>query len=410
MRSATPAWIEWEDWGESSATIVGMGLVLAVTGIVRALGTPASQPVVAFELFVSLLVPTGLATGGYWLVSRNASSDVRWRAVTQVSVGIVVACALVVWLTGYVTLEGGTIRDPLSLTTTLAPVGGAAGFVTAVREGSDVVPIGSVDANGASRAADTELPVALESSDPIARSSTVADTVTESTMERPTAAAAASVAAIEATPDDVPALPEGPATTAAADSGATSGTETTGLPIGSTAVWNDSDSVGRTAPPARPLQPSDGVGTDDPVPDAFEASVRDAVSDSVDSRDPLDSPTPRRDPGVATVAAVPSTAETVLDVLRNERARLALAVLYHEWNGDARSVDDLARAVSRHTDESADAVAVGLRHATLPELREIRAVDWDPHTDRVSASDHAVFEEGVREASVVLEAFEPGTR
>ncbi|MFC6768504.1 hypothetical protein ACFQE6_26900, partial [Natrinema soli] len=117
-----------------------------------------------------------------------------------------------------------------------------------------------------------------------------------------------------------------------------------------------------------------------------------------------------RDPGVDAVAAVPSMAETVLDVLRNERARVALAVLYHEWNGETRSVDDLARVVASHTDDSADVVGVGLRHGTLPELAAIRAIEWEPGTDRVSASDHAVFEEGVREASVLLETFEPGTR
>lgn len=54
--------------------------------------------------------------------------------------------------------------------------------------------------------------------------------------------------------------------------------------------------------------------------------------------------------------------------------------------------------------------AVSLRHATLPRLVAIRAIDWDPHADRVSAPEHAVFEEGVRDASALLEAFEPGTR
>jgi hypothetical protein len=97
-------------------------------------------------------------------------------------------------------------------------------------------------------------------------------------------------------------------------------------------------------------------------------------------------------------------------VLRTERARLALAVLYHEWDGESRSVDALARAVSTHTAADADAVAVGLRHATLPRLAELHAVDWDRYADRIAAPDHAVFEEGVREAAVLLESFEPGTR
>ncbi|MDS0477772.1 hypothetical protein [Natrinema sp. 1APR25-10V2] len=385
-----------------------MGLVLAVTGIVRTLGTPASQPVVAFELFVSLLVPTGLATGGYWLASRNVSSEVRWRAVIQVSAGIVVTCALVVWLTGYVTFEGGTIRDPLSLTTTLVPVGGAAGFVTAVREQPDIASSGSIDASGASRAADTELPAAAEPSGPAVQSSATTDAAIG-----PTATVVTPTVAIGPVASDRPTIPDAQTTTAAVDPDATgaSGTETTGAGTmatrGSAAVWSDTDLAGRTAAPVCPLQPSTGTVTDDSDPDAFDASIHDAFADGVDS---LDSPTPTRDPGVDAVAAVPSMAETVLEVLRKERARLALAVLYHEWNGDARSVDALARAVSYHTDESVDEVAAGLRHATLPELREIRAVDWEPHADRVSASDHAVFEEGVREASVVLESFEPGTR
>ncbi|MFC6767187.1 hypothetical protein ACFQE6_20040, partial [Natrinema soli] len=134
MRFVTPAQYEWEGWGESTAVIVAMGLALAIAGIVQTLETPVSQPVVAFKLFVSLLVPTGLATGGCWLASRDVSPDVRWRVATKVSIGIVIACALGVWLIGYVTLEGGTIRDPLSLVTILAAVGGATGFVSVVRD------------------------------------------------------------------------------------------------------------------------------------------------------------------------------------------------------------------------------------------------------------------------------------
>ncbi|QCS42528.1 hypothetical protein [Natrinema versiforme] len=373
MRYVTPVGFEPEGWGESTAAIVGMGLVLSIAGIVQTLGTPAARPIVAFELFVSLLVPTGLATGGYWLADRNVSSADRWRAVTQVSAGIVLACALALWLTGYVTLESSAVRDPLGLTTTLAGVGGATGFVSAVRE----LPDESIGSSGPPRAAGVALPAPTEPSD--SRATTTASSESATTTALPSTALESQ--------RDVPAIPE-----------------TT------TPLWTDVDPLGRTGAPAQPVEPSEGSGVDGTLPNAFEASARDVSADPVGSHDPLESPTPARDPGVDTVAAVPSTAETVLDVLRRERARIALAVLYHEWDGADRSVDALARAVSYHVDDSADAVAIGLRHATLPELAEIRAVDWDPHTDRVSASDHAVFEEGVREAAALLESFEPGTR
>ncbi|ADB60852.1 hypothetical protein Htur_1968 [Haloterrigena turkmenica DSM 5511] len=428
MRFATLARFDRVDWGESTAAIVAMGLVLAVAGIVRTLETPVSQPVVAFELFVSLLVPTGLATGGYWLASRNVSSDLRWRAVTRVSIGIVVACGLAAWLTVYVALEGGAVRDPLSLTTTLAAVGGATGFATAVREPLGVATPDSLGSSVPAHTAETESPATAESADATARSSTAgADASPEPTIERPTAAAAATVTtALGSTPTDIVPASDRSTDGATADSDASTiaGTaadsevsKTTSTPTpseseagASPAIWDDSSPEGRTAAPARPVEPPEPTAGDDSGSETFEIPGRDAFDDGADSPDPLESPTPRRDPGVGAVAAVPLTAETVLDVLRNERVRLALAVLYHEWDGQARSVDALARAVSSHTDDSADAVAAGLKHATLPRLAEIRAVDWDPYADRVSAPDHAVFEEGVREASALLESFEPGTR
>ena len=434
MRFATPARFESEGLGESPAAIVAMGLVLAVAGIVRSLETPVSQPVVAFELFVSLLVPTGLATGGYWLANRNVSSDIRWRAVTRVSIGIVVACGLAAWLTVYVALEGGAIRDPLSLMTTLAAVGGATGFATAVQEPLGVAVPDSIASGMPARAPEIESPTATaspattESDEATAQSTATTDSSTEPTMERPTAAAAAAVvtAALESpTTDTVPASDRSTDETTA-DSDASTTDETaadsevakaasTAIPSeseggASPAIWNDTSPEGRTAAPARPVEPPEPATDDDLVPDTFGAPGRDAFDDAPDSSDPLESPTPAREPGVDTVADVPSTADTVLEVLQSERSRLALAVLYHEWDGQERSVDALARAVSYHTDDSADAVAAGLAHATLPRLDEIRAVDWDPYADRVSASDHAVFEEGVREASVLLESFEPGTR
>ncbi|ELZ16793.1 hypothetical protein C477_14308 [Haloterrigena salina JCM 13891] len=422
------------DWGESTAAIVAMGLALAVAGIVRTLETPVSQPAVAFELFVSLLVPTGLATGGYWLASRNVSSDIRWRAVTRVSIGIVVACGLAAWLTVYVALEGGAIRDPLSLMTTLAAVGGATGFATAVREPLGIASSDSIasSVSTSARAAATESSATAESDEAIAQSPATTESSIHPTMERPTAAAVATVTtALESTTTDTVPTTDRSTDGATADSDAspTAGTgadaeasqtvsaatpsESEAEAGASPAIWNDTSPEGRTAAPARPVEPPEPTTDDDSVPETFETSEtprRDASDDAPDSKDPLESPTPRRDPGVAAVAAVPSTAETVLDVLRTERVRLTLAILYHEWDGQARSVDELARAVSSHTDDSADAVAAGLAHATLPRLAEIRAVDWDPYADRVSAPDHAVFEEGVREASALLESFEPGTR
>ncbi|WP_126661054.1 hypothetical protein [Haloterrigena salifodinae] len=433
MRSATPARFDRVDWGESTAAIVAMGLALAVVGIVRTLETPVSQPAVAFELFVSLLVPTGLATGGYWLASRNVSSDIRWRAVTRVSIGIVVACGLAAWLTVYVALEGGAIRDPLSLMTTLAAVGGATGFATAVREPLGVASSDSIAPSATAGAAETESTVetepsaAAEPNEGTPQSSAATGSPIEPTMERPTAAAVATMTtALESTTTDIVSSTDRSTDGGRADSDAST-TAGTGVDAevsqtasaaapseseagASPAIWNDTSPKGRTAAPARPVEPSEPAANDDPVPDTFETPGHDAFDDAPDSADPLESPTPRRDPGVDAVAAVPSTVETVLEVLQNERSRLALAVIYHEWDGQARSVDALARAVSSHTDDSVDVVATGLKHATLPRLAEIRAVDWDPYADRVSASDHAVFEEGVRETSVLLESFEPGTR
>lgn len=401
MRYVTPARFEPEERVGSTAAIVAMGLVLSIAGIIQTLATPAAQPLVAFELFLSLLVPTGLATGGYWLADRNVSSADRWRAVTQVSVGIVLACALALWLTGYVSFEGSAIGDPLGLTTTLAGVGGATGFVSAVRE----LPDESIDSSGAPRAAGTELPAPVA---PVNQSDAAA---TVSASSESTTTAVVPSAAIES-PVDVPAIPETTTTTAAARTAPPEGSGTTSTRESrtSTPLWTDVDPRGRTGAPARPVGSSERTAIEGTVPDAFESPVRDVSADALGSQDPLESPTPARDPGVDAVTAVPSMAETVLGVLQRERARIALAVLYHEWDGTERSVDALARAVSSHVEDSADAVAVGLRHATLPELAEIRAVDWDPRTGRVSASDHAVFEEGVREAAVLLESFEPGTR
>ncbi|PGF17543.1 hypothetical protein CP556_16505 [Natrinema sp. CBA1119] len=374
MRLATPAQSEWEGWGESTAVIVAMGLALAVAGIVQTLETPVSQPVVAFELFVSLLVPTGLATGGYWLASRDISPDVRWRAATRVSIGIVVACALGVWLIGYVTLEGGTIRDPLSLVTVLAAVGGATGFASVVRE-----PL----RNESSSMCDC----AVDGDTAAAPSPTAAAADTKSTAGESTAATTETTAPTDERISDAMEATDETATSRASTA-TTASASTTTEATSRAGVSPDADIA---AGPDDPTHRVDSTG--DPK-----------------SEEPDAPPLPARDPGIDTVATVPSTAETVLDVLQNERARVALAVLYHEWNGEPRAVDALARAVASHTDDSADAVAAVLRHTTLPKLAAIRAIDWDPHTDLVSESDHAVFEEGVREASVLLEAFEPGTR
>ena len=85
------------------------------------------------RVVVSFLVPTGLATGDYWLARRNVAPDVRSRVAIWVSIGIVTACGLGDWLLLYIFLEGGTNVEPLSFVTTLAAVGVATGFVAAVR-------------------------------------------------------------------------------------------------------------------------------------------------------------------------------------------------------------------------------------------------------------------------------------
>ncbi|WP_226006782.1 hypothetical protein [Natrinema salinisoli] len=363
MRFATPVQYRWEGWGESTAAIVAMGLALAVAGIVRTLETPVSQPALAFELFVSLLVPTGLATGGVWLARRDVPSDARDRVATRVSIGIVAACALALWLVGYVTLEGGAVRDPIALVTILTAVGGATGFATAVGTSLEATSVDSADAREHPPDEDTE-------------SSSATTPEAAPPADRPTETPAGVTELIG------PAVADTPTSARAAATG------------GETATT----SASTTAPASHPR----------PSPNA-EAGPRSGDSARSPSTTTTVS-TATREPGVDTVASVPATANEVLAVLRNERARIALAVLYHEWDDETRSVDDLARAVSYHVDDSADAVEAGLRHATLPRLRAIRAVDWDPHANRVSASDHAVFEEGVREASVLLESFEPGTR
>ncbi|WP_049889222.1 DUF7344 domain-containing protein [Natronolimnohabitans innermongolicus] len=446
MRFTTPTRLghEREGLGEATAIIVAMGIALSVAGIVRTLSIPASQPVLAFELFVSLLVPTGLATGGYWLANRDVSRDVRWQVATRVSIGIVVACALGIWLIAYIALEGGTIHDPLSLTTTLAAVGGATGFVTAVREEPDVVSPGPVgpdrDSSSDDESADSEGESDANGHDHAA--ATVSEVArpkegrgTELTVERPTAAAATAATAAPtgtvtsaterepstATIDvvatsDVTAAAEGESTQSGRGPSSspsrspeptTDDTSPSANASGSsTAVWQDTDPAGRTAAPAQPAHPAAREAFAE-----FDAGDDDTVETEADRPD-ADSVVPAPEPGLEAATDVPSTVESTLEVLAAERARLALAVLYHEWDDGARPVDELARDVSAHTDADtdADAVAVALRHTTLPALQDLRAVDWEPYADRVSAPEHAVFEEGVREASVLLESFEPGTR
>ncbi|WP_436343784.1 DUF7344 domain-containing protein [Natronorubrum sp. FCH18a] len=354
MRFSTPLRYELEGWGESSAAIVAMGLALATVGIVQTITSPAAQPIVALELFVSFLVPTGLATGGYWLASRNVSPDVRFRVTTWVSIGIVAACGLGGWLLVYVSLEGGTIHEPLSLVTTLAAVGGATGFVAAVHASPRILPTDSTGAVESARETTGERESARDDAERTSASEATADLEDETVLE-PTAGASASALAVT--------VPE-PATD---------------RPVASCEA---ATSLEATAP-SEPIVP--------------------------DETDPL-APSPGDlEPSVERVAAVPETTEAVLEVLRDERARIVLAHLYHDADG-TQSLDDLARVVAAHTDQPAATAVASLRHATLPLLDAVRAIDWDPHADRVSAPEHAVFEEGVRDASALLESFEPGTR
>jgi len=337
-----------------------MGLALAVAGIVQTLETPVSQPVVAFELFVSLLVPTGLATGGYWLASQDISPDVRWRAATRVSIGIVVACALAVWLIGYVTLEGGAIRDPLSLVTVLAAVGGATGFASVVRE-----PLRNQSSSMCDCAVDGDTAAAPS---PTAAAADMKSTAGESTAgtTETTAPTDERISDAMDTTDETATPRASTATTASAATDASTAATASAATTASASTTTEATSRAGVSPDA-----DIAVGPGDPT--HLIDSAGDPKSEESDAP-----PLPARDPGIDTVAAVPSTAETVLDVLQNERARVALAVLYHEWNGETRSVDDLARAVASHTDDSADAVAAVLRHTTLPKLAAIRAIDWDP--------------------------------
>ncbi|WP_440764932.1 hypothetical protein [Natronorubrum sp. DTA7] len=361
MRFYTPLQSELEGWGESSTAIVAMGLALATAGIAQAITAPDAHPVIALELFVSFLVPTGLATGGYWLASRNVAPGVRSRVATWVSIGIVAACGLGGWLVLYVSLEGGTIVEPLSLVTTLAAVGGATGFVAAVR----VTP----RALAAEPTAPLESPCETAAEHELSHED---DSENSCEDEREVATETNS----EAEPD------------------------TTAKPAASTS--GSASAVTVPEPIAdRPLEPAESA-----------ASIESADLPDPIVPDETDPPAPSSgelDPSVERVAAVPETTETVLEVLRDERSRIVLARLYHDVDG-SRSLDELARVVAAHTDQRAATAAVSLRHATLPRLVAIRAIDWDPYADRISAPEHALFEEGVRDASALLEAFEPGTR
>ncbi|WP_137291727.1 hypothetical protein [Natronorubrum halophilum] len=340
MRFATPRQYDWDEWGESSALIVSMGLALAIAGIVQTLAAPATKPLVALELFLSLLVPTGLATGGYWLVSQNISRDVRRRVAIWMSAGIVGACALGGWLWLYVALEGGTIHGPLSIVTTLATVGGAGGFVAAVRLAPKIESPSSV----------TEQPATPETGAAAASSS---DSRREPTPPRSTGPAIGASEPPQSTTPSTPATSPPP----------------------------------ESATPSRPATPAE------PAESVSAPTARSSL-----------------EPRVDTVAAAPPTAEAVLEILRDTRARTTLAVLYHERGGNPQSVDELARAVADHTDDCVEDTTTALRQSTLPQLRTARAIDWDPATDRITAPEHAVFEEGVREASALLESFAPGTR
>lgn len=357
MRVATPIRYEWEGWGDAPVAIVAMGLALAFAGIVETLTMPAERPLLVVELLFALVVPTGLATGGYWLASRNASATLRRRTAVWVSIGIVVATCLGGWVVVQVHLEGGSIGDPLSLVTPLAAVGGATGFVAAIQAS----------------------PAAIEPRD------------------------------ADATPDDSGAVTPDAAT------GTTTDSPETTAPSRSSAsdpegAEDATDRRNRTGAEAASTDADLTVADPDRAPSADgrsspAARMTDPRSVSTTERSPVSTTTTALE---AATSASAST-ERVLEVLADERARIVLAVCYHDRDGD-RSVPELARDVAGHTDADAGEIATGLRHATLPRLAAIRAIDWDPHADRVSAPDHAVFEEGVRDATALLEPFGPGSR
>lgn len=115
------------------ALIVGMGLLLGLSGIVHGLTGPFDTLLAGLEVAVSATVGAGLVYGGYWLISRRTSESVRQRALTWVSGGVIVAAVITGWILAFARLGGGQINGPLSLVSTLVAAGGAAGFAAALQ-------------------------------------------------------------------------------------------------------------------------------------------------------------------------------------------------------------------------------------------------------------------------------------
>ncbi|MFC4542039.1 hypothetical protein ACFO5R_08880 [Halosolutus amylolyticus] len=299
MRLALTPWAIDDGLDEPAAVLVVAGLGLAVSGVVHGLTAPADPSVATLQVFVSLLVPTGVATGGYWLYASDVPIETRWRVVTWASTGIVVACALGAWLQFSAALGGGAAGDPWSQLTTLAAGGSAVGFVTGVSVGQS-----------SDRAPETEpTPSGTDST----------------TLDGPTSGGAAAHQS---------ATPHGEHVSPAAD------------------ATSDAD---RAVP-----------------------------------------------------AHAPTTAKRTLDVLGDDRARVALAIV--SAGEGSLSVDDLAVAVAERTGDPVDATAIELRHATLPKLERAHAIEWDRYGNTIALPEHAIFQEGVREVAALLDPFEPGSR
>lgn len=249
------------------ALIVGMGVLLGLSGIVHALTGPFDTLLVGLEVIVSATVGAGLVYGGYWLISRRTPQCVRRRALTWVSGGVIVAAVISAWIIVFAQLGGGRINGSLSLISTLVAAGGAAGLVAAVQSVS------------------------------------VTDGVERSLSESATAA---------------------PSTTRA---------------------------------PAIDLGPE---------------------------------------------------ATAVLEALADERSRATLAALMSEdGRGEhEHSVDAIAEAVAKRTAEDRDAVAITLRHATLPRLEAAGLLAWDRSADRVTTVDVTAVEMGAQELGAVAASFE----
>lgn len=348
MRRATalPALDDGVD--EPAVLLVVVGLVLAVAGTAHELTTPADRPIAALSVAGSLLVPAAVATGGYWLLAVDTSDETRWRVVTWASAGIVAACALGISLYVLALLGDGQAGDLWSHLARLASGGSAIGFVAGLSVGSEnPSTVGSTIGR--------EVPSGGEETND-GESATDEPEVDESGDERD-------------------------------DSRSPAGTDGSG----------ERGFVPLDASVGEPVYVDGEEFAIEPAVDPADAAVDANAGSGLEPSRPGETP-----------ARVPRTAALTLDVLRDDRARVALAIVYDA--GKPLSVDALARAVADRTNDGVDETAIALRRETLCKLEAAYAIEWDPRAETIAAPEHAIFEEGVREVRALLEPFEPGTR